>query len=235
MKAFTSYLQELTDYVDASTYLSRKKNVGISGLVDSQKLHIIYGLSDGFHYKIIATFSEKRAKEIYEEYVFYDQNCVLFPAKDFIFFQADIHGNKLTKERILAFRKILEGKPLTIITTLDAFMAPCLPMEHLIEDQIHIKFGEELNENKLANRLVEMGYIKNYQVENPGEFSIRGGIVDVFDLTMENPYRIELWGDEIESIRSFDVLSQRSIEDLKEITIFPATEFVLTKIGRAHV
>ena len=72
-------------------------------------------------------------------------------------------------------------------------------------------------EKEIANRLVVMGYEKNYQVEAPGQFSIRGGIVDIFDLTEENPYRIELWGDEIESIRSFDILSQRSIENLQEI------------------
>ena len=70
-------------------------------------------------------------------------------------------------------------------------------------------------------------YEKTYQVDSPGQFSVRGGIVDIFDLTEENPYRIELWGDEVESIRSFDILSQRSIENLEGISLFPATEFVL--------
>ena len=66
-------------------------------------------------------------------------------------------------------------------------------------------------------------------MESPGQFSVRGGIVDIFDLTEENPYRIELWGDEVESIRSFDILSQRSIEKLESITVYPATEFVLSE------
>ena len=74
-----------------------------------------------------------------------------------------------------------------------------------------------------------MGYEKNYQVEAPGQFSVRGGIVDIFDLTRENPVRIELWGDEVESIRSFDIESQRSIEKLTEVSIYPATELILSK------
>ncbi|MCM1136407.1 MAG: transcription-repair coupling factor, partial [Clostridium sp.] len=84
------------------------------------------------------------------------------------------------------------------------------------------------DEKELAERLVDMGYEKNYQVEAPGQFSIRGGIVDIFDLTEENPYRIELWGDEVDSIRSFDVLSQRSIEKLSSITVYPASEMLLS-------
>ena len=65
-------------------------------------------------------------------------------------------------------------------------------------------------------------------MEAPGQFSIRGGIVDIFDLTEENPYRIELWGDEVDSIRSFDVLSQRSLEKLSGVTIYPAGEMLLS-------
>lgn len=82
---------------------------------------------------------------------------------------------------------------------------------------------------ELARKLAEMGYEKNYQVDAPGQFSIRGGIIDIFDLTEENPYRIELWGEEVESIRSFDLLSQRSVEKLNEVDIYPATEMMLSE------
>ena len=86
-----------------------------------------------------------------------------------------------------------------------------------------------LQKAAIARQLVKMGYEKNYQVEAPGQFSVRGGIVDIFDLTRENPVRIELWGDEVESIRSFDIESQRSIEKLTEVSIYPATELILSK------
>ena len=77
---------------------------------------------------------------------------------------------------------------------------------------------------KLKADLVELGYERVGQVELPGQFSVRGGIIDIYPLTEENPWRIELWDDEIDSIRSFDAESQRSLENADEITIYPAVE-----------
>ncbi len=227
MQALLAPLKELAEY-DRVRETLRKGNgpVAITGCVDSQKLHMIYGLSDGLKYKVIVTYSDLKAKEIFEEYKFYDRNVMLYPAKDLIFFQADIHGNQLTKERIRTLRRLMERKPVTIVTTYAALMAPQVMWEEE-KDVIKLHRGGSLEEAELARRLVAMGYEKSYQVESPGQFSIRGGIVDVFDLTEENPYRIELWGDEVESIRSFDSLSQRSIEKLESISIYPASEFVL--------
>ena len=167
------------------------------------------------------------AKQLYEEYRFYDRNVLFFPAKDLIFFQADIHGNQLTRERVKCFKRILSGKPVTVITTLDSFMTPQIPLDYMKENVIHIAVHDSLDERQIAGKLVTLGYEKTYQVEEPGQFSIRGGILDVYDLTEENPYRIELWGDEVDSIRSFDVLSQRSVEKLQSIDIYPASEMIL--------
>lgn len=132
-------------------------------------------------------------------------------------------------QRMKVLRRLMEGKPATIITTFDALMAPQIPIAIQKENVIYINRQSHIDENSLAVRLAALGYEKNYQVEAPGQFSIRGGIVDIFDLTEENPYRIELWGEDVESIRSFDILSQRSIEKLESIAIYPATEMALTK------
>lgn len=236
MQALLAPLKELAEFVSAKEFIQKKLRAGteengvvaLLGCVDSQKLHMIYGLGEGERCKVIVTYNDLKAKELYEEYKFYDRNVTLYPAKDLIFFQADIHGNQLTRERIITLRRVLERKPVTIITTFAALMTP-QAMWDVEKDIVKLKRGGSLEENKLARRLVDMGYEKCAQVEGPGQFSIRGGIVDVFDLTEENPYRIELWGDEVDSIRSFDVLSQRSIEKLESITIYPATEFVLSE------
>ena len=229
MRALLAPLEELGEYEEIKKMLVRESvSVALSGCVDSQKLHMIYGLGDSFRYKIIVTFSDLRAKELYEDYKFYDRNVMLYPAKDLIFFQADIHGNQLTMERIRCLRRLMEGRPTTVITTYDALMAPQTPVEAWKKHVIHIDKQSRVEESELALRLVELGYEKNYQVEAPGQFSIRGGIVDIFDLTEENPYRIELWGEDVESIRSFDILSQRSIEKLESVTIYPATELILS-------
>lgn len=227
MQALLSPLHELAEYEHLRETLRKHGGpIALTGCVDSQKLHMIYGLSDGFRIKVIATYSDLKAREIFEEYKFYDRNVMLYPAKDLIFFQADIHGNQLIKERVKTLRRLMERKPLTIVTTYAAMMTP-MSLWDRDTDVIDMERGGTLNESELAERLVAFGYEKSYQVDSPGQFSIRGGIVDIFDLTEENPYRIELWGDEIESIRSFDILSQRSIEKLESISVFPATEFVL--------
>ncbi|MBQ8528087.1 MAG: transcription-repair coupling factor [Lachnospiraceae bacterium] len=189
---------------------------------------MIYAQGTDYPYKIVVAADDIKAKELYEDYLFFDKNTVLFPAKDYIFFQADIRGREMTRERMICFRKILSGEPITIITTPDTFMAPVLPLEVLKDHCISVGRDSVIEETAIAHKLVRMGYEKTYQVEQPGQFSVRGGIIDIFDLTEENPYRIELWGDEVESIRRFDVLSQRSIEAVTEITVYPATDLILT-------
>ena len=101
MRALLAPLQELGEYEELKKILGKEKAaVSISGCVDSEKLHMIYGLSDGFRHKIIVTFSDLKAKELYEDYQFYDRNVMIYPAKDLIFFQADIHGNQLIMQRM---------------------------------------------------------------------------------------------------------------------------------------
>ena len=234
MQALLAPLQDLAEYGNIREAVKKRAErpeeqtatAALTGCVDSQKLHMIYGLGDGFRIKVIVTYSDLKAKEIFEEYKFYDRNVMLYPAKDLIFFQADIHGNQLVKERVKVLRRLMERKPVTIVTTYAALMTPQALWDRN-KDVIDVGKGETLAEDRLCRQLVDMGYEKVYQVESQGQFSVRGGIVDIYDLTEENPYRIELWGDEVESIRSFDVLSQRSIENLEGISVFPATEFVL--------
>ena len=227
MQALLAPLHELAEYEEIEKLISDGRPAALTGCVDSQKLHMIYALGERFKYRIIITYSELRAREIFEEYKFYDRNVMIYPAKDLIFFQADIHGNKLTTERVKVLRRMAEERPFTLVTTFAALMTPQAVWRP--EDRIFIDKQTTLEEGSLAERLVAMGYEKSYQVEVPGQFSIRGGIVDIFDVTEENPYRIELWGDEVESIRSFDVLSQRSIENLSSVCIYPAQEFVLSE------
>ena len=229
MQALLAPLRDLAEYDQVREDIRKGRTpVALSGCVDSQKLHMIYGLSDGLRYKVIVTYSDLKARELYEEYRFYDRNAQLYPAKDLIFFQADIHGNQLTRERVRVLRRIAEGRPLTLITTFAALMTPQVQWNPR-EDILTVENGGTLDEAAFSRRLVDLGYEKVPQVESCGQLSIRGGIMEIFDLTEENPYRIELWGDQVESIRSFDVLSQRSIEKLESVTIYPAAEFVMDK------
>lgn len=228
MRAIQAPLSELREFQELNNYLDKPFACAeVTGCVDSQKLHLIDGLSAEFKYRIIVTYSDLRAKEILEDYRFYDKNVTVYPAKDLIFYQADVHSNEIVRQRIRCMRRLIEGRPVTVVTTFSALMAPQIKPEVIRSHILSIDRHTRIDEVKISQDLVTMGYTRSYQVEAPGEFSVRGGKIDIFDLTEDNPFRIELWGDEIESIRSFDILSQRSLEKLESIDIYPASEIIL--------
>lgn len=234
MRAFVEPLQELSEYgqmvktADGSTGL-----ISITGCIDSQKPHMMYAFGNGQKNKLIVTFNEQKAKELYEEYRFFDPDTVYYPAKDVLFYQSDIRGNVLTAERINAIKAIREQERVTLVTTFDALMNTMPPVEKTWSGIIRIAPGDIIDIDEFKKKLVELGYEKDYQVETRGQFAIRGGIIDIFPLTEENPARIELWDDEIDTIRSFDTESQKSIENLDELVIYPACELVLTEGEKA--
>ena len=230
MKAFTEPLLALREYEELTKKLPGNRGLlQAAGCVDSQKSQFLYGLSGDFPCRLIITYSDLKAKEIYEEYRFFDKKVLLYPGKDLIFYQADIRGNLLTGQRMEVLKALLEEEELTIITTLDGCMDHLLPLSVISGHVLNFSDADSLDLDKVVEELVKLGYERNHQVEAKGQFAVRGGILDIFSLTEENPYRIELWGDEIDSIRSFDVESQRSIENLGHIRIYPATEMIFDK------
>lgn len=218
----------MAEYEQMTTTLARRAGaLAVTGCADSAKANLIYAFGEDKKMKLIVTYSDMRAQELYEDYSLYDRNTYVFPAKDMIFFEADINGNQIERQRLKCIRRLIERRAMTMITTWSALMLPCIDPEVIADSVININRGEELNLKKISSKLVRLGYGKTDMVENPGEFAIHGGILDIFDLTEDNPYRIELWGDEIDSIRSFDVDSQRSILKLEGVRIYPATELIL--------
>lgn len=227
MKAFLTLLQGLAEFEQIKEKSKTNKGIlQVSGCMESQKSHLMYGLSGIAPYRLILAEDERRAREIYEDYRFYDRKVYSYPAKDLLFFQADIHGNLLIRQRMKVIKALLEEKELTVVTSIDGCMDFLESLEKIKEQLIHYESDSTVDTEQLKNQLVALGYERVGQVEMPGQFSVRGGIVDIYCLTEENPWRIELWGDEIDSIRSFDPESQRSLENLEELTIYPAVEHI---------
>lgn len=227
MKAFLTPLQGLAEFEQIKEKSKTNKGIlQVSGCMESQKSHLMYGLSGIAPYRLILAEDERRAREIYEDYRFYDRKVYSYPAKDLLFFQADIHGNLLIRQRMKVIKALLEEKELTVVTSIDGCMDFLESLEKIKEQLIHYESDSTVDIEQLKNQLVALGYERVGQVEMPGQFSVRGGIVDIYCLTEKNPWRIELWGDEIDSIRSFDPESQRSLENLEELTIYPAVEHI---------
>ena len=176
--------------------------------------------------RLVITYSEQRAKELCENYSLFDRDILYFPAKDLIFFQADIHGNLLEQQRLAVLKALTERRTLTVVTTMSACMNHLMPHDAWTKEILLLAPGDTLDMEEMKHRLTFLGYERMGQVDAPGQFAVRGGILDIYPLTDENPVRIELWGDEIDSIRSFDVQSQRSLENLESLTLYPAAELL---------
>ncbi len=228
MNIYKQPVRQLAYFKDLEYWLQRAgKFPVVFGCVDQQKPHFIYGAADNFKVKLIITHTEVKARELYEDYRGLDKNTVYYPARDFIFYSADIHGNQLEKERLEALSRLLNNSELTVITTIDGCMDKMMPPSVFLRHIIDLKVGDELDLAEFSEKLLRMGYQNVGQTEYGGQFAIRGGILDVFPLSGEVPCRIELWDREIDSMRLFDPESQRSIEDIEEISIFPATELLV--------
>lgn len=223
-------LQELEEYGNLSQAIAKKQGpVQATGTLDSQKVHLMYHLGREYPWKLVVTYDETRAKEIYDDFCNFTKQVWLYPAKDLLFYAADIHGNMMTRQRIQVQRALIEETGGVVVTTLDGLMDRLLPPDDMVSHVIQVKNGQKLDLDQLKQDLVALGYERMIQVDGMGQFSIRGGIIDLFPLTEENPVRIEMWDDEVDSIRSFDPESQRSLEPLEEITLYPAREVVLEK------
>lgn len=228
METLWKPLEELNAFQGVKECIERRKlPIHISGCIDGQKCHLVSGLAAQKGWTVLIAASERRARELLADYRLYDRDAVFYPAKDVIFYSADVHGSALEVERLKAIKSILNNESGTVITTMTAGMEFVQPLSAYAAAKRVIREGNTVNLTELNQELIDMGYERREQVSEPGDFSVRGGILDLFSPTEECPCRIELWGDEVDTIRSFDVESQRSIERLEEFEIFPAVEIVL--------
>ena len=229
-EVFANPLAELAEYTDMKQDMDKGKGpIQVSGVTDSQKVHVMYELSKEHPWRLVVTYDDNRAKEIYDDFSYFEPNTWLYPARDLLFYSSDIHGNLLTRQRMQVFKHLLEDEGGVVVTTVDGLMDHLLPLSMIRESCLNIMAGQTLDIEEIKTQLTNMGYERMGQVDGMGQFSVRGGILDVFPLTEEVPVRIELWGDEVDSIRSFDAESQRSIQQMDEVTIYPAAELILTK------
>lgn len=215
--------------LDSAVETAKKKGklpIEISGTDGYARYYAMDCLSKD-RVKLIVTYNEDRAKEIMDAYSFFDRNVLYYPGKDILFYSADIHGHTILRQRMEVVRGIAEQTISTVVVSIDALLNKVVPFEEIQKNIITFRLAEELDFNYINRVLISLGYERNDWVDGVGQFAIRGGILDIFPMSSECPYRIELWGDEIDSIRSFDVESQRSIENLEELSVYPAAEMIL--------
>ena len=188
-------------------------------------MHLTAELTADYPRVLVLTYNEIRAKELYEDaQAFLGAPPSLYPARDLLFWGADVAGSLLARERMRVLKTLLEEKTAFVVTTADALLDRLSSPAFLRKNVVRLKTGGVHDLSELTKQLVELGFVRTEVVDMPGEFAVRGGILDLYPLTEESPIRVEFWDDEIDAIKSFDPGSQRSLENLDELSVYPAVE-----------
>ncbi|WP_459479846.1 transcription-repair coupling factor [Clostridium saccharoperbutylacetonicum] len=210
------------------SFENKKFPVGIYGASESGRGYIISGIFENIDKSmIIITQSDMEAKNLYEDLIFYTNEVYYFPIREMVFYNIDAISGDLRWARLKVINEILNKQKKIIVTSIEAFSAKYTPHNLFLDYSMQLKVGKEIDITEVSGKLIQSGYERVEMVEGKGQFSLRGGILDVFPTCSTYAHRVELFGDEIESIRTFNTESQRSIEKVKKVDIFPAKEVII--------
>lgn len=210
-----------------SSIRSGKTPCQIHGLSESQKAYISCCLFEEFGGQVLLiTHNDIEARKLYDDIKTFTDSCVYFPVREMVF-NVDVTSGEINTERLRAIKRILSGEELIVVAPIDALFYNMPPGEIFKKSSIMLKPGDSIDILRLAAKLVDLGYERVDMVEGRGQFALRGGIIDIFSPLDEAPCRIEWFGDEVDTIRAFDVISQRSQNRINEIFIYPAREIIL--------
>nr|MCR5186619.1 hypothetical protein [Clostridia bacterium] len=201
----------------------------LSGLTDVGKIHMMYSTKFYTEKPIcIVTYNEMQAKRIINDFGYFGENVLFFPKREITSFDYIAENKDLLFERISVLNQLSKDNSSIVVTTIEAVNQKMIKKENLYHNVIKLKVGDTFDLEALKEKLVKLGFERYDSVESKGQFSVRGGIVDIA-ISNNNGVRIEFWGDEVDSIRRFSLASQRTVKMLDDIEITPAYEFLLEK------
>lgn len=218
-------LKDIREYNELEQALREKPGpFALSGCIASQKAALCAQLGKSYGWKLHVCTDEKEAADCYGDYRSFTDQVYLYPARDLLFYDSDVQGSYITRERVSALRHLIEDETGILVTTIDGLMDKISSEEQLSRERLKLSEGMIVSTANLSKILVRLGYERVPQVELCGQFAVRGGIMDIYPVTAEDPLRIEFFDDEIDTLRSFDIESQRSIERMEAAEIYPAVE-----------
>ncbi len=206
-----------------------KSSIMLSGLTDVGMVELLTSINEYSKRPIlIVTYNEIQAKEILENIKTFTDKGYMFPKKEIVTYDYIAESKDLPYERIELLNKIKEKRKPIIVTTIEALTQKLPPKDVLYKNILHFKIGDIYSLDEIKKKLVNLGYVRCDLIEGRGQFSIRGGILDI-SISEKIGVRIEFWGDEVDSIRNFAIISQRSINTLDKVEIYPAHEYILER------
>lgn len=222
-------LLESKEYSDALDNIKRGElPTSITGPSESQKAHIAYAICGHLNSKgIIVAYNELQARKIYDDLVyFFEKDVILFSSKEVMLHDIEAKSYDSVYERIVALDRIVKHDYRFIVTSAEALCHKLIRKELFLSSCLKFCYDKRIDLALIIQKLVSIGYERVTTVEGKGQFAIRGGIIDIFPVNYDSAFRIELFDDEIDSIRTFDVLSQRSVEKVENVDILPAREII---------
>ena len=222
---FSEYITEIKNKI-SPIVLSGLSSVGKIQLIEASKQYTGKNLC-------IITYNELQARNIVKDLKYFSNNVVYFPKREIASYDYVAESKDLPYERIETLNKIFEQEKnkrsnLTVVTTIEALMQKMISREEIYKTTLEFEVGKNFEQENLKQALVHLGYERADIVEGKGQFSIRGGIIDI-GTSNNQGIRIEFWGDEVDSIRSFSITSQRSNKMLDKAVIYPSHELIVTK------
>ena len=201
-----------------NTICNKEGSLQLNGLLDMQKPHITYSIfKELARPTLFIANSDLEAKKVYNELCFYTKDKVEYLGSDEIYFyHLDAKDRNEEAKKLRVLLKLAKKQKTIVVTSVDAILRKYIPKNVLLDNIYTYKIGDIIDLEELSQKLVRLGYERVSRIEGLGQFSIRGGIIDIYSLEYTNPIRIELFDDEIDSIRTFDVFSQKSIEKIKK-------------------
>ena len=203
------------------------KLVNIAGVSESRSAYVISEMLNWKGQTLIITANEGRAKELAEDLAFFSRREInVMPEAGDVFLRYTARSNESLMERLKILKILRTEEDAVVVAPVSAVLKKMMPKEGFGKDSFSLESGKEVEPEKITEKLITMGYERVGIVQGRGQFALRGGILDIYTADCENPYRIEFFGEEIDSMRTFDVDSQRSIENLQQVTIYPAEELI---------
>jgi transcription-repair coupling factor (superfamily II helicase) len=228
----TNAVRQTHEYQQISNSIENGHHVtAINGIWENAAAVFLLALMEDHpkNYLIIGA-NDSEAKAFYEAAFAMDPTVSYFPTKDLVLFDAYAHSHETLNERIRCLRQLIfDSKPRMLVTSVEALMTKLPPKALWEEAQVKLAVGDDVVIADLLKKLMSMGYVREELVTNPGSFSLRGGIVDLFPVGEELPYRMELFDTEVDSLRTFDPATQLSLEKCQELVFGPATELLMNE------
>lgn len=234
MEYFLNISNNIDEYNTLSDYISAKGKLPalVTGLSHINKAHFLSSLIEEKKRTplLVITETEGAAQRLTEDIntMLGRNGALLYPTKDMTLGNVEAVSREYEHKRIDALRKLMDGECQAIIAAPEATAQLTIPADELEKRTIRIKQGDSVNSQELTAKLIAAGFSRCDMVEGMSQFSVRGGIFDIYPINSGFPVRIELWGDDVDSISAFDLETQRRIDTIHDIKIAPAifSEFV---------